>query len=215
MEIVDSVVAVFADHNAAETAVKKLAASGFDMKNLSLVGRGYHTDEKVVGFYTAGDRIKFWGSRGAFWGGFWGLFFGGLFLASPVTGPVVVLGFLATMIVAGIENAVVVGGVRRSPPRSIASARPKTACCNTSRRSKPTAFSSWRAALRKRSRAPNQSLPPPTRRGWISIATPTPPPRRRLPFPPPHRDSAARTPTAAQSRDRSASLRIDCSVPRA
>ena len=38
-------------------------------------------------------------------------FFGGLFLASPVTGPVVVLGFLATMIIAGIENAVVVGGV--------------------------------------------------------------------------------------------------------
>ena len=77
MEIVDSVVAVFADHNAAEAAVKKLAGSGFDMKNLSLVGRGYHTDKKVVCFYTAGDRVKFWGSRGAFWGGFWGLFFGG------------------------------------------------------------------------------------------------------------------------------------------
>ena len=30
MEIVNSVVAVFADHNGAETAVKKLAASGFD-----------------------------------------------------------------------------------------------------------------------------------------------------------------------------------------
>ena len=29
MEIVDSVVAVFADHNAAEAAVKKLAAVGF------------------------------------------------------------------------------------------------------------------------------------------------------------------------------------------
>jgi hypothetical protein len=74
-------------------------------------GFGYHSEEKVVGFYSAGDRIKFWGSRGAFWGGFWGLFFGGLFLASPVTGPVVVLGFLATIIVAGIENAAVVGGV--------------------------------------------------------------------------------------------------------
>ena len=70
MDIVDSVVAVFADHNAAEAAVKKLAASGFDMKNLSLVGKGYHTDEKVVGFYTAGDRVKFWGSRGAFWADF-------------------------------------------------------------------------------------------------------------------------------------------------
>ena len=57
MEIVDSVVAVFTDHSSAEAAVKKLSASGFDMKNLSLVGKGYHTDEKVVGFYTAGDKI--------------------------------------------------------------------------------------------------------------------------------------------------------------
>jgi len=55
-------------------AVKTLAAAGFDMRNLSVVGKGYHSEEKVVGFYNIGDRIKFWGSRGAFWGGFWGLF---------------------------------------------------------------------------------------------------------------------------------------------
>ena len=64
------------------------------------------TEEHIVGYYNAGDRMKVWGKLGAFWGGFWGLFFGGLFLASPVTGPVVVLGFLATIIVAGIEKAV-------------------------------------------------------------------------------------------------------------
>ena len=107
----DAIVAVFADHEAAETAVKKLTASGFEMKNLSVVGKGYHSDEKVVGFYNMGDRIKFWGSRGAFWGGFWGLFFGGLFMTIPVVGHVVVLGYLATVVVAGIENAVVVGGL--------------------------------------------------------------------------------------------------------
>ena len=68
VEKTNSVIAVFADHNAAEAAVKKLTAAGFEMKNLSLVGKGYHTDEKVVGFYNIGDRMKFWGSRGAFWG---------------------------------------------------------------------------------------------------------------------------------------------------
>ena len=111
MEKTDTVIAVFADHPAAEAAVKKLTAAGFEMKNLSVVGKGYHTDEKVVGFYNAADRIKFWGTRGAFWGGFWGLFLGGLFLAIPVVGHVVVLGYLGTVIVAGIENAVMVGGV--------------------------------------------------------------------------------------------------------
>ena len=111
MENTDTVVAVFADHPAAETAVKKLTGGGFDMKQLTIVGKGYHTDEKVVGFYNAGDRIKFWGTRGAFWGGFWGLFLGGLFVTVPVVGPVVVLGYVAAIVIAGLENAVVVGGL--------------------------------------------------------------------------------------------------------
>jgi len=111
MENTDTVIAVFHEHSAAEMAIKKLTADGFDMKNLSVVGKGYHTDEKVVGFYSTGDRVKFWGSRGAFWGGFWGLFLGGIFMTVPVIGHVVVLGYLATVLISGIENAVVVGGL--------------------------------------------------------------------------------------------------------
>ena len=91
--------------------MRKLADGGFEMKNLSVVGKGYHTEEKVIGFYNAGDRIKFWGVRGAFWGGLWGLFFGGLFMTVPVVGPVIVLGYLATMVFSAVESAVVVGGL--------------------------------------------------------------------------------------------------------
>jgi len=108
---INSVVAVFDDHFLAENAVKKLAEAGFEMKNLSVVGKGYQTEEKVVGFYNSGDRIKFWGSRGVFWGGLWGMFFGGLFMTIPIFGHVVVLGYLATMVVSGLENAIVVGGL--------------------------------------------------------------------------------------------------------
>lgn len=111
MDIVDSVIAVFTTHPSAEAAVRKLAESGFDVKHLSVVGKGYHTDEKVVGFYNIGDRVKFWGSRGAFWGGLWGLFFGGLFLTIPVVGHVVVLGYLAATAISAIEGAVVTGGL--------------------------------------------------------------------------------------------------------
>jgi hypothetical protein len=107
----DSAIAVFTDHNAAEAAVKKLAAAGFAMKDLSVVGKGYHTDEKVVGFYNTADRVMFWGKRGVFWGGLWGLFFGGLFMAVPVVGHVVILGYLAAIGFAAVENAVVVGGL--------------------------------------------------------------------------------------------------------
>jgi hypothetical protein len=111
MQSPDSVVAVFADHKSAETAIERLTEAGFQMKNLSVVGRGYHSEEKVVGFYSTGDRIKFWGTRGAFWGGLWGLFFGGLFMAVPIVGHVVILGYVAAIVFAGVENAVVVGGL--------------------------------------------------------------------------------------------------------
>jgi hypothetical protein len=39
------------------------------------------------------------------------LFFGGLFMAVPVVGHVVVLGYLAAIAISGIETAVMVGGL--------------------------------------------------------------------------------------------------------
>ena len=111
MQESESVVAVFADHASAEAAVKQLNSAGFDIKHLSVVGKGYHLDEQVMGFYNQGDRVRFWGTHGAFWGGLWSLFFGGVFLTVPLVGPVIILGYLAAAIVAAIEGAVIVGGV--------------------------------------------------------------------------------------------------------
>ncbi|MGL4441821.1 MAG: general stress protein [Bosea sp. (in: a-proteobacteria)] len=107
----DTAIAIFDDHTGAEDAVKKLAQAGFDMKTLSIVGKGFHTEEKVTGFYNTGDRITFWGARGAFWGSLWGLLFGGVFLTLPVMGPVIVVGYLTTALIGMVEGAVIVGGV--------------------------------------------------------------------------------------------------------
>src|ERR1700722_7052473 len=106
-----AVVAIYDGHDAAELAVKKLADGNIPMKEISIIGKGYHTDEKVVGFYNTGDRMKFWGKYGAFWGGMWGILFGGLFVAVPAIGPIVVLVSFAAMVLSGIEGAVVVGGL--------------------------------------------------------------------------------------------------------
>lgn len=111
MKYSDAAIGVFPDHVAAEAAVKKLTNAGFAMKQLSVIGKGYHTEEQVVGFYNIGERVKFWGSRGAFWGGLWGLFFGGVFMVVPVIGHVVVLGYLAAIAVSAVEGAVIVGGL--------------------------------------------------------------------------------------------------------
>jgi hypothetical protein len=107
----NSVVAIFKSHIEAETAVKELQQAGFDMKKLSIVGRDYHTDEDVVGYYNSGDRMKYWGKLGAFWGGFWGLLFGSAFFLIPGVGPLVMAGPIVGWIVGALEGAVVVGGL--------------------------------------------------------------------------------------------------------
>jgi uncharacterized membrane protein len=111
MSATNSVVAIYDTHVQAEKAIKVLQEVGIDMKSLSIAGRSMHTDEHVVGYYNAGDRMKYWGSVGAFWGGLWGLLFGSAAFAIPGLGPILVAGPLVSWIVAGLEGAVVVGGV--------------------------------------------------------------------------------------------------------
>jgi hypothetical protein len=110
MKFSHSIVAVFGDHDQADVAVKALAASGLELRSLSIVGKGYHTSETAIGFYNTGDRILFWGSRGALWGSLWGLFMGGLYATVPMVGGVVLLGHLAAAGIAAIEGAFVFGG---------------------------------------------------------------------------------------------------------
>ncbi|MGB7730178.1 MAG: hypothetical protein WBL50_19270, partial [Candidatus Acidiferrum sp.] len=78
---------------------------------LSIVGKGYHTDEHAVGYYNTGDRMMYWGKMGAFWGGFWGLLFGSAFFMIPGLGPILAAGPVVAWIVGALEGAAVVGGV--------------------------------------------------------------------------------------------------------
>ena len=46
-----AVAAVYDSHTVAEEAVKEIQNAGFDMKKLSIVGKDYHTEEHLVGYY--------------------------------------------------------------------------------------------------------------------------------------------------------------------
>lgn len=107
----NSVVAIYNTHTEAEEAVKELEKSGFDMKKLSIIGKDYHAEEHVVGYYNTGERVKYWGKLGAFWGGFWGLLFGSAFFFVPGIGPLVVGGPLVSWIIGALEGAVLIGGL--------------------------------------------------------------------------------------------------------
>jgi uncharacterized membrane protein len=106
----NAVVAVYDTHAGAERAVKSLQRAGIDMHTLSIIGKDSHTEEHVVGYYNNGDRMKYWGKAGAFWGSIWGLLFGSAFFAIPGIGPVLMAGPVISGIVGALEGAVLSGG---------------------------------------------------------------------------------------------------------
>lgn len=102
---------LFDTHAEAEQAIRLLGRSGFDIAKLSLIGKGIHSEEHPVGFYSAGDRIKTWGGAGAFWGGFWGLLIAPAVFFLPGVGLVAMAGPLVATLVGVLEGAAIVGGV--------------------------------------------------------------------------------------------------------
>jgi hypothetical protein len=106
-----SAVGLFTSHQDAEGAVKELQKSGYDMKKLSVVGRDYHSEENVIGYYNTGDRMATWGKYGLFWGWIWGVLFGSAFFLIPGIGPVMVGGPLVSWIIGALELSVVTGGL--------------------------------------------------------------------------------------------------------
>ncbi len=111
MSVTNMAVSIFNTHLEAEEAIKELQKAGFDMKKLSVVSKDYQSDEHVVGYYNTGDRVKYWGKLGAFWGGLWGLLFGSAFFFIPGIGPLVVGGPLVMWIIGALEGATIMGGL--------------------------------------------------------------------------------------------------------
>lgn len=111
MNTQNSIVAVFNSHLNVEAAVKELNENGIDISNLSIVGKDYHSEENIVGYYNTNDRVKYWGGLGAFWGSLWGLLTGAAFLWVPGIGPLVAGGPFVMAIVGAAEGALVGGGL--------------------------------------------------------------------------------------------------------
>ena len=62
-----ALVAICAGHAQAERAILELKRLGFDVKNLSVFGKAYASEEEFVGLYTAGGRLWARGGSVAFW----------------------------------------------------------------------------------------------------------------------------------------------------
>ncbi len=107
----NSAVAIYDEHTEAQAAINALREADFPLKGLSIIGKDYRTEEHAVGFYNSGDRMKFWGKTGAFWGGLWGWLVGAGFFLIPGVGHIIVLGPLVGWLVGALEGATLGAGI--------------------------------------------------------------------------------------------------------
>ena len=105
------VVAVYEGYREAEHGVRELRKAGVEMKNVSVVAKDSCTGEDVVGYYSTGDRMKYWGKTGSVWGEFWGLLFGSAVFAIPSIGSVLIAGPLVNWILKGLEKGTPADGI--------------------------------------------------------------------------------------------------------
>jgi hypothetical protein len=89
----NAVVAICNTHTETEATIKELKQAAFNVKKLSIVGKDYHTDRHVVGYYNTGDCMKYWGT------------------AIPGIGPVLIAGPLIGWVLGALEETVVTGGI--------------------------------------------------------------------------------------------------------
>jgi hypothetical protein len=111
MDTTDSLLCLSSTHAEADATIRALARCGIDIKQLSLIGHGYHSEQHPIGFYTAGDRIASWGGRGALLGALWGLLFVPAVFVLPGLGLLAAGGPIVAALFGALEGAVVVGGM--------------------------------------------------------------------------------------------------------
>ena len=105
------VVAVYEGYREAEHGVRELRKAGVEMKSVSIAAKDLCTGEDVVGYYSTGDRMKYWGKTGSVWGEFWGLLSGSALFEIPGIGPVLVAGPLVNWILKRLEEGIAVDGI--------------------------------------------------------------------------------------------------------
>ncbi len=63
MENHETIIAIFDARGSADDAIKRLISASFTMNQLSVIGKGYHTEENVAGFYCPPELV--FGTLGA------------------------------------------------------------------------------------------------------------------------------------------------------
>jgi hypothetical protein len=107
-------IAIYPNRESVERALRRLHDDGFDMRDVSVIGRGFEATEVPAGVVTTGDIAEASAEVGAVAGLLCGLAIGTAFLVVPGVGPVFVAGSLSAALAGAAEGAVVgavIGGL--------------------------------------------------------------------------------------------------------
>lgn len=105
-------VALFAEQDRAEQAVRRLSEADFPLDQISLLAQTGGSGDDVIGIVhpEVGERMQVWGRQGLLWGGLLGALAGAAGLVFvPEIGTLLILGPLANMIGGGALAAGMVG----------------------------------------------------------------------------------------------------------
>jgi uncharacterized membrane protein len=108
------IIAAYLDRKSLERALRRLHDDGFDMRDVSVIGRGFEATEVPAGVVTTGDITEASAEVGAVAGFLCGLVIGMAFLVVPGVGPVLVAGSLSAALAGAAEGAIVgavIGGL--------------------------------------------------------------------------------------------------------
>jgi uncharacterized membrane protein len=108
MDCVQSVVGIYDTMTQAEEAVHRLDQAGFPVKHISIVTQNLASNATIHGYITPGDDLTPRGAAAGAWlGGLGSVLLGAACLWAPGFGSLLVLGRLATLLLAGVEGALV------------------------------------------------------------------------------------------------------------
>ena len=103
-------VSIYSTYQAAEQALGKLQKQGVDLRQVSIVGKGSHDEEHPIGFYTAGEHIRYRGFQATFWDSLWRLLAGAAFFWVPGFGSLAAAGPVVNLLVDGVEGIAIGSG---------------------------------------------------------------------------------------------------------
>jgi hypothetical protein len=102
----NSIIAIYENQTEVNTGIRDLQQAGFDLRKLSILGKEHESGQQVIGYYSTGSRMKYWGPRGEFWNGSWKLLTGAGYFVIPDIGGVLVAGPVTAWIVAALKASI-------------------------------------------------------------------------------------------------------------